>query len=1012
MTQNLRQSFRIARRADIQGARPAMENQVAIEKSTTDKTTSRKQQFMKGKKDIFIGTLNVRTLQKPGKISELIASAQETGHDVICLQEHRFIHEELITKEQTFGEWSLITSSAWKNSVNAATGGVGILLSKKAYNAVASIEVISPRIMIATINGNPKTTVISCYSPTNVSDEIEVERFYENLTSVTRQVPKHNLLIISGDFNAHLGQSDGFKFAYHQQTNRNGHMMKDYLKENNLLCINTAFQKRPGQLWTHKSPKGTKAQLDYIIINRKWKNSVKNSRSFNSFVNVDSDHRIVSAKFRLSLRANKKKSEKMAPYDWSVLRRNADTRNQFVTQVNNRFAVLQDLTPTISSNSTFNNFQMACKETAAETIPLKPKVKKRKPWENEQICQKRKTLREAAQLRDTQPSPENTNFFNDARTELKTAYEIEQSKYLQNRINDITNASSNKKSAEAWKTVNEISGRKSGSKAKLKASSQEERINLWQKHFQELLGKAPEIFEEEIEPVITEELKVKKGTFSLEELQKAVKSMKNGKACGLDEIPTEVWKLEEFHHILLDLCNGVYKQDAIDKWTEGCLLPFPKKGDLGLTKNYRGITLTAIAAKIYNLMLLNRLRPKIDPLLRRNQNGFRTNRSTSGQILTIRRILEGVNSKNLPLTLLFIDFSKAFDSIHRGKMKEILLAYGIPKETVDAIMILYQNTRSMVRSPDGDTDFFDITAGVLQGDTLAPYIFIICLDYVLRKAVDKNLELGFTLKKQQCRRQPAKTITDADYADDLAVLTDNVKDATTLLHNIEKVAREIGLYVNAGKTEFMSINQDSSEGMKSLNGEKVKKVKDFKYLGSYIASTAHDIDVRLGKAWVALNQMDKIWKSELPDGLKRSFFRATVESVLIYGGITWTLTKSLEKKIDGSYTRMLRAALNKSWRDHLTNKELYANIPRISSTLKQQRLRFAGHCWRNKDELAGDVLLWEPTHGSRKRGRPMITYINQIENDSEYTKEELPNAMNDRILWRNCVMKCRASSTW
>ena len=109
---------------------------------------------------------------------------------------------------------------------------------------------------------------------------------------------------------------------------------------------------------------------------------------------------------------------------------------------------------------------------------------------------------------------------------------------------------------------------------------------------------------------------------------------------------------------------------------------------------------------------------------------------------------------------------------------------------------------------------------------------------------------------------------------------------------------------------------------------------------------------------------------------------------------------------------MLRAALNKSWRDHLTNKELYANIPRISSTLKQQRLRFAGHCWRNKDELAGDVLLWEPTHGSRKRGRPMITYINQIENDTEYTKEELPNAMNDRILWRNCVMKCRESSNW
>ena len=155
--------------------------------------------------------------------------------------------------------------------------------------------------------------------------------------------------------------------------------------------------------------------------------------------------------------------------------------------------------------------------------------------------------------------------------------------------------------------------------------------------------------------------------------------------------------------------------------------------------------------------------------------------------------MEGIKSKNLPATLLFIDFSKAFDSIHRGKMKEILSAYGIPKETVDAIMIMYQDTQSMVRSPDGDTDFFDISAGVLQGNTLAPYIFIICLDYVLRKALDKNNELGFTLAKRKSKRYPAMKITNADYADDLAVLADILKDATFLLHSIERTAKEIGL---------------------------------------------------------------------------------------------------------------------------------------------------------------------------------------------------------------------------
>ena len=285
-------------------------------------------------------------------------------------------------------------------------------------------------------------------------------------------------------------------------------------------------------------------------------------------------------------------------------------------------------------------------------------------------------------------------------------------------------------------------------------------------------------------------------------------------------------------------------------------------------------------------------------------------------------------------------------------------------------MIMYQDTHSMVCSPDGDTDFFDISAGVLQGDTLAPYIFIICLDYVLRKALDMNNELGFTLTKQKSKCYPAMKITDADYADDLAVLADILKDATFLLHSIERTAKEIGFYLNADKTEFICFNQDASERMKSLDGEKIKQVEDFKYLGSYIASTEHDVNIRLGKAWNALNELDKIWKSNLTDKLKRNFFRAAVETVLLYGSVSWTLTTHLEKKIDGAYTRMLRTALNRSWKDHPTNVELYGHIPPISKLLQQQRMRFSGHCWRSKEEQAGDGLLWKPPQGHQPRGRP------------------------------------------
>ena len=131
---------------------------------------------------------------------------------------------------------------------------------------------------------------------------------------------------------------------------------------------------------------------------------------------------------------------------------------------------------------------------------------------------------------------------------------------------------------------------------------------------------------------------------------------------------------------------------------------------------------------------------------------------------------------------------------------------GIPKETIAAITILYRNTKVKVRSADGDTEYFDIVAGVLQGDTLAPYLFINCLDYVLRTSIDKIIENSFEPTKKRNRRYPAKTITDADYADDIAIPANTPNQAETLLHSLERAAAGIGLHVNAHKTAYMCYN--------------------------------------------------------------------------------------------------------------------------------------------------------------------------------------------------------------
>ena len=151
-----------------------------------------------------------------------------------------------------------------------------------------------------------------------------------------------------------------------------------------------------------------------------------------------------------------------------------------------------------------------------------------------------------------------------------------------------------------------------------------------------------------------------------------------------------------------------------------------------------------------------------------------------------------------------------------------------------------------VRSPDGDTEYLDIVAGILLGVPLAPYLFIICLDYVLRTSIDKIREDGFELIKKRSKRYPAKTTTDADYADDLALLANSPNQAETLHHSFERAAAGIGLHANAHKTEYMGYNQTGN--ITTLDGVSLKLVDKFTYQGSGVSSTENDIDTRLTKA--------------------------------------------------------------------------------------------------------------------------------------------------------------------
>ena len=213
---------------------------------------------------------------------------------------------------------------------------------------------------------------------------------------------------------------------------------------------------------------------------------------------------------------------------------------------------------------------------------------------------------------------------------------------------------------------------------------------------------------------------------------------------------------------------------------------------------------------------------------------------------------------------------------------------------------------------------------MLQGDTLAPFLFIIVVDYCMRIALGQDGHtLGFTVKPRQSRRIPAETVTDAGFADDIALLSDLITQAQELLRRLEDSAESVGLYMNAKKTKAVVYNQDTSQTLTSKAGAPIEIVPDFVYLGAWVDSSVRDIKIRRAKAWSACHKMKTIWNSTMSNAMKVRLFIATVESAYLYGPETWTLTLKTEKELNGSYTRMLRMALGVSWKDRIPNNILY-----------------------------------------------------------------------------------------
>jgi hypothetical protein len=596
-----------------------------------------------------------------------------------------------------------------------------------------------------------------------------------------------------------------------------------------------------------------------------------------------------------------------------------------------------------------------------------------------------------------------------------------------------------------WEIVNEISGKNmSKNQHKMKKSdgskitSKKELRDEWKDYFRNLLNVAASTQDDEPIPPAINDLDINIGPITFEETYNAVQELKNGKAPGCDYAVTpEALKYggNLVIQLLCDICNDIYNQEIAPKQlTTNIIVALAKKGDLTLMSNYRGISLMSMAAKVYNKIILNRIRDPIDKVLRPNQAGFRRGRSCTDQVHIIRRLIESAIDKNLPIYLTFVDFKKAFDSIIRKKMFEILRHYGIPEKTVRAIKTIYNNSKSAVLVEGELSEEFEITTGVLQGDTLAPFLFIIVIDYVLKTAQLNHAnrydisvgENGFLTHLRESRRFPAKAIFDLDFADDIALCEGILERAQTQLDQTAKQAKLVGLEVNIKKTEAFT-NQDIIHRNQSkpknleLEGQRIEWVNNFKYLGSMIRSSETDISVRKAQAWASFWKMKDIFRSNtLPIRLKKEIFQAACLSILLYGCESWIITTQLEKSLNSFAANCYRIMLNIKRLDKVSNEKLFqmVGVDPLVLTVQRRQLRFVGHSLRkalreNEKHLISEYVLYKPNErlGKHKQGQPKMlypTYIGKIINrDTPPTIEEITRAACNKTTWAKIVDACK-----
>ena len=410
------------------------------------------------------------------------------------------------------------------------------------------------------------------------------------------------------------------------------------------------------------------------------------------------------------------------------------------------------------------------------------------------------------------------------------------------------------------------------------------------------------------------------------------------------------------------------KEQIPEDWQRGLIVKLPKKGDLTECNNWRGVKLMVAAAKVLGRIRITRIRDGIDNKLRQEQAGFRKGSGTTEQIFILRNIVEQCIEWNANLYVCIVDFEKAFDSVDRTVLWRIMRSYSIPEKIVKMVKVMYSGSECAVIDGSGVYDWFEIKTGVKQGCCMSGFLFLLVVDWVMRKTI-KHGNTGIRWKFNNF-------LEDLDFADDLALISSSGRHIQTKVSNLGRYAKMTGLRINTAKTMMMSWNNPAGRKVQ-VDGEELEVVPKFVYLRGTVTQEGgsdEDIKSRLGKARAAFSKLRRK-SSQLKLKTKLRLFNSNVVAVLLYGCETWRTTKRDAAKLNVFLHKSLRRIMKIYWPMKTSNEEIRnrANISTISEQVFRRRWKFIGHILRMDPSNHPKTTLTWAREGKRSCGRPKET---------------------------------------